>query len=100
MSRIHPGRTIIPSLMANNLAIDNPGYTRICKDNLEKMTLPCRVTKGTERSIYQKAPLSKIIDPQELMEEMPPVGIDKKEGFVLFWGTIPTKKESDFRRLL
>jgi hypothetical protein len=36
--------------------------------------------------------LSEILDPRELLEKMPREGIDRKEGLVLFSGTIPTKK--------
>jgi hypothetical protein len=49
------------------------------------------VTKGTARTLYQEAALSEILDPQGLMGKMPREGMDKKENFILFSGTIPTK---------
>jgi hypothetical protein len=61
------------------------------KDHWEKLILRCWVTKGPERILYQEAALSVILDPQELMGKMPREGMDKKESFILFSGTIPTK---------
>jgi hypothetical protein len=61
------------------------------KDHWDRLILRCWVTKGPERSLYQEAPLSDILGPQELLERMPREGIDKKEGLALFSGTIPTR---------
>ena len=57
----------------------------------DKLILRCWTTKGARRTLYQETLLSEVLDPQELMEKMPCEGVDKKEGFVLFSGTIPTK---------
>ena len=57
----------------------------------DELILRCWATKGARRALYQEALLSEVLDPQELIEKMPCEGIDKKEGFVLFSGTIPTK---------
>jgi hypothetical protein len=61
------------------------------KDHWGKLILRCWAGKGTERTLYQEALLSEILDPQELLQKMPGEGMDKKEGLVLFSGTIPTK---------
>ena len=61
------------------------------KDHWDRLILRCWVTSGAERSLYQEAPLSAILSPQEMLENMPREGIDRKEGLVLFSGTIPTK---------
>jgi hypothetical protein len=61
------------------------------REHWDKLILRCWVTKATARTLYQEALLSEILGPQELMEKMPCEGIDKKEGLVLFSGTIPTK---------
>jgi len=61
------------------------------KDHWGKLILRCWAGKGTERTLYQEAHLSEILDPQELLQKMPSEGMDKKESFVLFSGTIPTK---------
>jgi len=62
------------------------------KDHWDELILRCWGTKGTERTLYQESRLSEILDPRELLEKMPREGIDRKEGLVLFSGTIPTKK--------
>ena len=61
------------------------------KNQWEQLVLRCWVTKGIERILYQEAPLSEILNPQEMLGKMPLGGIDRKEGIVLFSGTIPTK---------
>jgi hypothetical protein len=61
------------------------------KNQWGRLVLRCWVTKGTERILYQEAPLSEILDPQEMLEKIPREGIDKKGGIVLFSGTIPTQ---------
>jgi hypothetical protein len=61
------------------------------KDHWDRLILRCWVTKGRDRSLYQEAPLSDILGPQEMLEKMPREGIDSKEGLVLFSGTIPTR---------
>ena len=61
------------------------------KDHWDDLILRCWVTKGTERTLYQQSLLSEILGPRKLLEKMPRDGFDKKEGFVLFSGTIPTK---------
>ena len=61
------------------------------KNQWDQLIMRCWVTKGTERSLYQEAPLSEILNPQEMLGKMPLGGIDRKEGIVLFSGTIPTK---------
>ena len=57
----------------------------------DRLILRCWVTKGTERSLYQEAPLSEILGPQEMLGKMPQGGLNKKEGMVLFSGTMATK---------
>ena len=61
------------------------------KNQWGRLVLRCWVTKGIERILYQEAPLSEILNPQEMLGKMPLGGIDRKEGIVLFSGTIPTK---------
>ena len=61
------------------------------KDHWDRLILRSWVTKGSERNLYQEGLLSDILGPQEMLEKMPRGGIDKKEGLVLFSGTIPTK---------
>jgi len=61
------------------------------KDHWDDLILRCWVTKGPERTLYQQSLLSEILGPRKLLEKMPRDGFDKKEGFVLFSGTIPTK---------
>jgi hypothetical protein len=61
------------------------------KNQWGRLVLRCWVTKGTERILYQEAPLSEILGPQEMLEKMPWEGMNKKEGIVLFSGTIPTR---------
>jgi hypothetical protein len=61
------------------------------KEQWDSLVLRCWVTKGSERSLYQEAPLSEILDPREMLEKMPREGMDPKPMFALFSGTIPTK---------
>ena len=61
------------------------------KDHWDRLTLRCWVTKDSQRTLYQEAPLSDVLDPREMLEKMPWEGIDRKEGLVLFSGTIPTR---------
>ena len=61
------------------------------KDHWDKLIIRCWVYKGIERTLYQEAPLSSILGPQELMEKMPDVGGMKGKAIVLFSGTIATK---------
>ena len=61
------------------------------KDHWDRLMLRCWVTRGSQRTLYQEAPLADILDPREMMEKMPREGIDKKEGLALFSGTIPTR---------
>lgn len=61
------------------------------KNQWERLVLRCWVTKGTERILYQEAPLSEILNPEEMLGRMPLGEIDRKGGIVLFSGTIPTK---------
>jgi Protein of unknown function (DUF2848) len=62
------------------------------KDHWDRLMLRCWVMQGTERTLYQEAPLADILNPEELIKQMPREGMEKQEGFVLFSGTIPTKK--------
>jgi hypothetical protein len=61
------------------------------KKHWDKLILQCWTTKGAGRTLYREALLSEVLDPQALMEKMLCGGMDKKEGLVLFSGTIPTK---------
>jgi hypothetical protein len=61
------------------------------RDHWDRLILRCWVNKGMERKLYQEDPLSSILGPQDLLEKMPREGISKKEGLVLFSGTIATK---------
>jgi hypothetical protein len=60
-------------------------------EHWDRLILRCWVTKDTERSLYQEAPLSEILHPQEMLGKMPHGELNKKEGMVLFSGTIATK---------
>ncbi len=60
-------------------------------DHWDSLILRCWVNKGAERKIYQEDPLSAILGPREMLENMPRSGIDQKDGFVLFSGTLATK---------
>ncbi len=66
------------------------------KDHWDRLILRCWVTKGSERNLYQEGRLADILGPQEMLEKMPREGIDKKEGLVLFSGTIPTRERIIF----
>jgi len=66
------------------------------KDHWDRLTLRSWVTKGSERNLYQESLLSDILGPQEMLEKMPREGIDKREGLVLFSGTIPTRERIVF----
>ena len=61
------------------------------KNHWDCLILRSWVTKGPERNLYQEGLLSDILGPREMLEKMPREGIDKKEGLVLFSGTIPTR---------
>ena len=61
------------------------------RDHWDRLILRCWVKKGADRKIYQEAPLSEILNPEEMLEKMPWEGMNKKEGIVLFSGTIPTR---------
>jgi hypothetical protein len=61
------------------------------QDHWDRLILRSWVTRGQERSLYQEAPLSEILGPEEMLAKMPRDGIDKKEGLILFSGTIPTR---------
>jgi len=61
------------------------------KDQWDDLILRCWVFKGTEKLLYQEAPLASILGPQELLEKMPDAGKMKGKGIVLFSGTIATK---------
>jgi len=60
------------------------------RDHWDRLILRCWVHKGEERKLYQEDPLSAILRPQDLLEDMPKEGITKKGGLVLFSGTIAT----------
>ena len=66
------------------------------KDHWDRLILRSWVTKGSERNLYQEGLLADILGPREMLEKMPRDGIDKKEGLVLFSGTIPTKERIVF----
>jgi len=61
------------------------------KNHWDRLILRCWVHKGIERILYQEAPLSSILSPEELLEKLPREGDMQKKGIVLFSGTIATK---------
>lgn len=61
------------------------------KNQWDRLVLRCWVIKEGERSLYQEAALSEILNPEELLKNMPGEGIDRRSGVVLFSGTIPTR---------
>ncbi len=61
------------------------------KDHWDQLIIRSWNTEGRERRLYQEAPLSEILDPQEMLDKLPREGIDMKAGVVLFSGTIPTQ---------
>lgn len=61
------------------------------KDHWDKLILRCWAYKGTERSLYQEAPVASIIAPKELIDKMPDAKSMRGKRVVLFSGTISTK---------
>jgi hypothetical protein len=58
-------------------------------DHWDRLVLRCWITKGGRRTIYQDAPLSAVLPPQELLDKLPDASVQSR-GTVLFSGTIPT----------
>ena len=61
------------------------------RDHWDQLILRCWVEKGGERKLYQEDPLSTILSPRDLLDHLPLEGINKKNGLVLFSGTLATK---------
>ncbi len=61
------------------------------KDHWDQLIIRSWNTQDNQKRLYQEAPLSEILDPQEMLDKLPREGIDPKAGMVLFSGTIPTQ---------
>jgi hypothetical protein len=57
----------------------------------DQLVLKCWITKDGRRTIYQESPLSSILAPGELLENLPDGPLNEADGVVLYSGTIATK---------
>jgi len=60
-------------------------------DHWDRLVLRCWITKDGRRTVYQDSPLSSILSPAELLENMPEPRPDPSRGLVLYSGTVATK---------
>ena len=57
----------------------------------DQLVLKCWITKGERRAMYQESPLSSILAPDELLDNLPEGPLNDADGVVLYSGTIATK---------
>lgn len=61
------------------------------QDHWDRLIMRSWVRKGSERTLYQEAPLGLLLGPQELLEKMPRAHMEPQKGFALFGGTVATR---------
>ena len=61
------------------------------EDHWDQLILRSRITKNGERTLYQEDPIAKILNVEELMEQIPKNDGLPADGLIVFSGTIATK---------
>jgi uncharacterized protein DUF2848 len=60
-------------------------------DHWDELVLQCRITKDGQTCVYQESALASILNPDQLLQDLPQSMLNGRDGLVLFSGTIATK---------
>lgn len=55
----------------------------------DRLVLRSWVTRGGERTLYQEGPVTRMLDPQDLMQRGASAGVSLADGTAMFCGTLP-----------